>query len=531
MMKNNRIKISELLKQCFVKALFTYISWIGMVESAYAQKPNIVYIFSDDLSFRDLSCYGQTNFTTPNLDEIASHSTRFTQAYAPAPECAPTRGCMLTGLHVGKSPIRINSSARGFEELPENSVTFPKMLQQSGYKTAVIGKWGLGYPNSIGDPRKHGFDYHFGYYDHYEAHSFFPLNLHRNGAIVDYPTNHAFNLEVLYDKERDPKNFDFESMYDSNGKLKYMSENKGVYAVDEFDREALDFIKANKSKPFFLYYTTNLPHGPQIVDDLRDLTDRKDIELRSREWGAMVKRLDISVGKIIQELKKSGVYDNTMIIFASDNGYAMHNPIRTKDDKQEWKDDPWLENKGPFHGGKFSVREAGMRIPFFIKMPNQKKSQIIIQPVWLLDLFPTFAQLINKRVPQNLDGYSLLPILQGKASKIPFDRPFYFYKNNEQSVRMGPWFAHREHPNNQLELFLIDEDQNCSKDLSTFYPEIVKKIELYFNTVHVPHPWYWNPGESQADFQKKQKLAVETKQKIKALRPNHMQLMPWEKSK
>ncbi len=502
-----------------------------LLQATFAQKPNIVFIFSDDLSFRDLSAYGQTNYKTPNLDALVGQSTRFTQAYAAAPECAPSRGCMLTGKQVGRSPIRINSSARGFEELPSNSFTFAKMFQQNGYKTAVIGKWGLGYPNSIGDPRKHGFDYHFGYYDHYEAHSFFPLNLYENGKRVEYPTNNAFNLEVLYDKEKDPKSFDYEGMYDTNGKLKYIQEQKGVYAVDEFDRKATEYIANNKNNPFFLFYTTNLPHGPQIVDDLRDLKDRKEMDLRSREWGAMVKRLDISVGKLIQKLKDEGVYENTLIIFASDNGYAMHNPSKNPNGLQIWEDDEWLKNKGPFNGGKFTIREAGMRIPLFIRMPKQSQPQTVSQPVWLVDLFPTFSEIIKASKTQNIDGYSLLPLLKGQVSLIPKDRPFYFYKNNEQSVRMGAWFGYREHPEKPLQLFLLEEDQTCERDLAAFYPAIVKKIEDYMKTAHQPHDWYWNPGETQADFQKKQKRAIETNQKIQALRPNNMKLMPWEKNK
>lgn len=479
------------MKKSIFIALFYLLS-----QTTFAQKPNIVFIFSDDLSFRDLSAYGQTNYKTPNLDALVAQSTRFTQAYAAAPECAPSRGCMLTGKQVGRSPIRINSSARGFEELPSNAFTFAKMLQQSGYKTAVIGKWGLGYPNSIGDPRKQGFDYHFGYYDHYEAHSFFPLNLYENGKRVEYPTNNAFNLEVLYDKEKDPKGFDYEGMYDANGKLKYIQEQKGVYAVDEFDRNVIEYIAKNKNNPFFLFYTTNLPHGPQIVDDLRDLKDRKDMDLRSREWGAMVKRLDISVGKLIQKLKEEGIYENTMLIFASDNGYAMHNPSKNPNGLQVWEDDKWLKNKGPFNGGKFTIREAGMRIPLFIRMPKQSQPQTVSQPVWLVDLFPTFSEVTKAPKPKNIDGYSLLPMLKGETSKIPQERPFYFYKNNEQSVRMGAWFAYREHPNKALQLFLLEEDQTCERDLAAIYPAVVKKIEDYLQTAHQPHEWYWNPGET-----------------------------------
>lgn len=495
------------------------------------QKPNIVFIFSDDLSFRDLSAYGQTTYRTPNLDALAAQSTRFTQAYAPAPECAPSRGCMLTGRHVGHSPIRINSSARGFESLPDSSYTFAKLLQQQGYRTGVVGKWGLGYANTSGNPLRQGFDYHFGYMDHYEAHSYFPWVLHENGRDVAYPTNRAFNLERLYDKEANPAGYDYAGMYDATGKLKFIDENKGVYAADVIENKALAFIESSRKQPFFLYYTTNLPHGPAIVDDLRQLNGRSDMELRSREWGAMVQRLDLSVGRLIAKLKAEGLYDNTLIIFASDNGYAMHNPGKRDDGQPMWADDKWLRNKGPFDGGKFTVREAGMRIPFFMHLPRQTEARTVGQPVWLLDLWPTFAELVGKPKPKTVDGYSLLPLLTGKPSGIPANRPMYFYKNNEQSVRQGGWFAFREHPAKPLRLYLLEEDQTCERDLAAVYPEVVNELTNYLNTVHEPHPWYWNPGETAADFARKVRKATETGQLIEALRPNGMTLMPWEKKR
>ncbi|HOY16242.1 MAG TPA: sulfatase-like hydrolase/transferase [Haliscomenobacter sp.] len=500
-------------------------------QSIAKPKPNIVFIFSDDLSFRDLSCYGQKVFQTPNLDALAQQSTRFTQAYAPAPECAPTRGCMLTGLHVGRSPIRINSSARGFESLPADSYTFPKFLKKNGYHNAVIGKWGIGYDHDSGNPLKQGFDYHFGYLDHYEAHSYFPRHLYENGKKVEYASNQRFNIQDLYNKERKAQNAaEYESQYNPEGKLRFMAEEKGVYAVDEIEKKALAFIQQQGKKPFFLYYTTNLPHGPSIVDDLRGLKTHPEMNLGSREWAAMVQRLDVSVGRLIEQLKASGVYENTLIIFASDNGYAMHNPQKASNGTQHWPDDPWLNNKGPFKGGKFSVWEAGMRIPLFIHLPNQTQAQTISQPVWLLDLFPTFAAMLGKSAPAGLDGYSLWPLLQGKASRIPADRPFYFYKNNEQAVRKGAWFAHREHPQQALQLYLLEEDQKCEHDLAALFPGVVRELEQYLNTVHQPHPWYWNPGETAEDFQKKRDLARSTGQIVQPYRPNGLSQMPWEKN-
>ncbi len=491
--------------------------------------PNIVFIFSDDLSFRDLSCYGQTNYKTPNLDALASVSTRFTQAYTAAPECAPSRGCMLTGMHLGKSPIRNNSSARGFEYLPDSTYTFAHLLKKAGYNNAVIGKWGLGNKNTPGFPLKQGFDYHYGYLSHFEAHSYFPWKLYENGKDIELKGNQNFDMEFLYAKEDNPKAHDYESIYNAAGKLIKPDAATRQYASDLFDEKALNFIDKQSSKPFFLYFTTNLPHGPAIVDDLRDLKDSSGMPILSREWGAMVQRLDESVGKLIAKLKQKNLYDNTIIIFASDNGYSMHNTKKDAAGNVSWPDDEGLHNKGPFDGGKFSAREGGMRIPFFIHYPKQTTMKIFNQPVWLIDLFPTLAEIAKQPKPKNIDGYSLLPILQNKPTSIPYNRPFYFFKGNEQSLRMGAWFARREAPDKPLQLFLIEEDQACERNVAAVYPTVVKQIETIINKSHTYHPWYWNPGETQAIFNAKKKKAAETNQLIDEYRPNGMKLMPWEK--
>ncbi len=516
------------INKFFFGLLFLSLS----VQSSAQQKyklPNIVFIFSDDLSFRDLSCYGQTNYKTPNLDSLAAVSTRFTQAYTAAPECAPSRGCFMTGLQVGRSPIRNNSSARGFEYLPAESYTWAEMLQKAGYVTGVVGKWGIGSYDNSGNPLKQGFNYHFGYQSHFEAHSYFPWQLYENGKTINYPGNQKFDMEFLYAKEDNPKAHDYESMYDVNGKLVKPEPASRVYASDMFDEKAMDFITKNKTKPFLLYFTTNLPHGPAIVDDLRQLKDRKDLPILSREWGAMVERLDISVGKLIQKLKDEGVYDNTIIVFSSDNGYSMHNTKKDAAGNVTWPDDEGLYNKGPFDGGKFSVREGGMRVPFFIHYPGQKNMKLYNQPVWMVDIFPTFCDIAKQPKPKNIDGYSLMPVLQNKTATIPYDRAFYFFKQNEQAVRKGSWFGIREHPSKPLRLFLLDEDQACERNVAQYYPAVVKDLENILNTSHTPHPWYWNPGETVEDFNKKKKLAKETNQLINELRPNGMKLMPWEK--
>lgn len=494
-------------------------------------QPNIVFIFSDDLSFRDLSIYGQENYKTPNIDALIATSTRFTQGYAGAPECAPSRATLMTGLHVGKSPIKLNSSARGFEPMPDSLATFPKMLQNTGYTTGVIGKWGLGYKDTSGNPLNQGFDYHFGFLTHYEAHSYFPRVLYENNEDVFYPENNSLDIELLYTKNKYQDNTKFEDHYNEEGKLVYMDMEKASYAPDLFDAKASTFIEEHKDRPFLLYFTTNLPHGPTIVDYFRQLKDRKDMDIYGREWGAMVQRLDISVGKLIEKLKKEGLYDNTMIVFASDNGYSMHSPITVESGERVWLDDKDLANKGPFRGGKFGVFEGGMRIPFSIHMPGQTEHDIVSEPVWLVDLFPTFAAISGTPLKQKVDGYSLIPLLNGDCNAIPKNRQMYFYKQNEQAIRQGPWFAYREHPHKPVQLYLLEEDQKIQKDLSAYYPELTEQLKNTLDTIHQPSEWYWNPGDTRAVFdanvQKARQMGIE----VKRYRPNGIERMPWEREK
>ncbi|MBK8042385.1 MAG: sulfatase-like hydrolase/transferase [Haliscomenobacter sp.] len=497
-LKKAKTEMVKILLLCFV---FSSAS----VLAQSSRKPNIVFILSDDLSYRDLSCYGQKQFSTPQIDAFASTSTRFVQAYSAAPECAPSRGCLLTGIHAGKGPIRNNSSARGFEFLPDDAFTFAELLKKAGYTTAVVGKWGLGNKNTPGFPLNQGFDYHFGYLSHYEAHSYFPWKLYENGKEVLYPKNQGFKMDFLYQKEDNPYAHNYEGMYNKEGKLTFPAAGQRTYATDEMDEKSLAFISKNKDRPFFLFYTTNLPHGPAIVDDLRQMTGKDSVPILSREWGAMVERLDISVGKIIRKLKEEGLYDQTIILFASDNGYSMHNLKKDDSGNTYWPDDEWLHNKGAFDGGKFSVKEGGLRIPFFIHYPGQQKASAVSQPVWLVDVFPTLAELTHQRAPKDLDGYSLLPFLIEKPARIPENRAFYFFKNDEQAVRQGAWFGYRKRPGDPLRLFLPEEDPICEHDLAPFFPKVVNELESFLNTAHTPHPWYWNPGDTQAVFDEKGK--------------------------
>lgn len=496
-------------------------------------KPNIIFILADDMSYRDLSCYGQQRYKTPNIDQLAENGIRFSEAYAAAPECAPSRCSLLTGLHTGHSSVRINSSARGQDNLLDQDITIAEALKEAGYNTAFAGKWGIGLPGTEGVPYKQGFDYCFGYYDQTRAHTYIPNFLWENDKKIEYPENAGFEMYRRYDYAGNKA----QNTYDAEGRL-YISELADpygyTYSENEIEKAAFRFLESNDpgktQKPFFLYYATQLPHGPVIVDEIGELAQPDSINQLSREWAAMVVKLDKFVGKLIVHLKETGQYDNTVIFFASDNGYSMCG-YTERGNGPLWPDDPWLKNKGSFTGGKFSVLEGGCRVPFFASCPAKFKPTVYSTPVWLPDFFPTAVELAGADPKSyKTDGTSLLPLLKGEPDKFQAHEAMYFSKGREQAARMGAWKAYRKNPDSKTELYLIEEDTYTQRDLSEIYPEVVKQMEAIMDTSYVPHKWYWNPNETREDYQKKVKLAEETGNILPEYKPNNIDHFPWEKN-
>ena len=216
----------------------------------------------------------------------------------------------------------------------------------------------------------------------------------------------------------------------------------------------------------------------------------------------MVLRMDAFAGELAALLEDLGIRERTLVAFASDNGYSMCGYFARGNRSAGWPDDPFFRNKGPFRGGKFSLLEGGIRVPFFISWPGT------VKPAVSSDLFPTFALLAASHAAPANDGQSLLPILSGNSGDFPANRALYWENGREQAVRMGPWKAYRRDAEDEMQLFLIEEDVGSERNVGRSYPGVAAEMAEIMRREHVDHPWYWNPTETREDFERKQELAA-----------------------
>ncbi len=276
--------------------LFLLPCFLGFAIDAEAratpEKPNIIFILSDDLAQGDLGCYGQALIKTPNLDRMAQEGTRYTQGYSGTTVCAPSRASLMTGLHMGHCPIRANREIQpeGQMPLPEGTVTVAQILKSAGYSTSCIGKWGMGMFDTSGSPLKVGFDHFFGYNCQRHAHSYFPKYL--------YNDDQRFELKANSDPSPNtPK----------------------IYAQNLIADETLRWVRAHAGNPFFLYYSVTLPHAKLEIDDLGAYA-QTDWTLEQKTYAAMVTRLDSDIGRLLSLLKELQIDERTLVMMSGDNG-------------------------------------------------------------------------------------------------------------------------------------------------------------------------------------------------------------------
>ncbi len=481
------------------------------------RKPNIIFILSDDLSYRDLGCYGQKHIDTPNLDRLHGQAMRFTHGYAGACECAPTRCSLMTGMHMGHARIRLNRSVRGQDHLLAEDVTVAEVLKQAGYATAFVGKWGIGTPGTEGVPYKKGFDLAFGYYDQRRAHTYFPEFLYRNEKKIPLPPNVGFDMKNTYRHTRVDSAHD----YDPDGNFVprgVKDPRKVLYSENLIRDEALRFIHQHRDEPFFLYYATQLPHGPVVTPNLRQYRDRKGFpDLRRREWAAMVTHMDESVGRIVSLLEELGIDEDTVVFFAGDNGYSHWGYMA----RRRWLDDPFFHNRGPWRGGKFISMEGGLRVPFFVRWPGKVTPGDCDHVCAFWDFLPTAAELAGVEPPEGIDGISMLPVLTGRPQDQKQHEYLYWENAHVQAARKGRYRAFRAHPSKPMEVFDIVADVGSTKSIAGERPDLVREFERIFQEARTETEWYINPGETKAQIAAKRKRAADTGQMIQLVPPNH----------
>lgn len=471
-------------------------------------KPNIIFILADDLGYAELGAYGQQKIKTPHIDQLASQGIRFTDFYCGSPVCAPSRGVLLTGRHSGHAYVRNNDEMgatkknwdfrevikdpglEGQRPILNTIVTVGELMQQAGYRTACVGKWGLGGPLTEGHPNKQGFDLFYGDMCQRQGHNYYNLHLWKN------------DQQVLLDNEYTPVWTSLDKGSDPLDPASYKKYTSKEYAPDLMLDESLRFIEQNKANPFFLYFAPILPHAPlqvpadseflsyyqeQFGDEEPYLGQRGYFPNRTPHatYAAMVSYLDMQVGKLIDKLKKEGLYENTVIMFTSDNGPTFNGGT----------DSPFFDSAKPFKSewgwGKGFLREGGIRVPLIVSWPGVvAPGSETNSPFAFWDVMPTLNEIAGLQTETETDGTSFLPTLKGETQA---EKEFLYWEfpmkayGGQQAVRMGDWKGYRSQMNDgnlTTQLFNLKTDPQEQQDLASEHPEIVAQIEKIMKQEH-----------------------------------------------
>jgi len=470
----------------------TGISWI---QAAVPNRPpNIIFILADDLGYGDIGAYGQKKIRTPNLDRLAAEGMRFTRHYSGNAVCAPSRCVLMTGKHPGHAFIRNNKEVQPEGQWPMRAweVTIAELLHARGYVTGAFGKWGLGMFGTEGDPLRQGFDRFFGFNCQRHAHNYYTTYLWDNDHRI-YLDNPPFSPYQRFPKGLDPHN-----------PANYKRYQGKVYAPDLIRDAALDFIKKNQNRPFFLYFATTVPHLPlQVPDDsLQEylgkwpdppyLGDRAYLPHYAPRaaYAAMITRMDRDIGMMMKLIKDLGLWENTIWVFTSDNG-----PLYSK---LGGTDTEFFDSAGGLRGRKGSLYEGGVRVPCIVTWKGHIPAGTVSDRITgFEDWLPTLLDLIGSKdlIPEDIDGISFAPTLLGKTQppRLFLYREFPGY-SGWQAVWIGNWKGVR-HPLNprrgqkpglKLELYNLATDRAETHNVADQHPDIVRKMLQIMEQEHTP---------------------------------------------
>ncbi len=494
-MKFSNIPTLSVLVLSVLLCLFT-----TQAEAQHKGKPNIIFILADDLGYGDIGCYGQKLIKTPNLDRMAREGLKFANFYAGSTVCAPSRSVLMTGQHTGRTWVRGNAGRdnKASQTLRPKDVTVAEVLKGAGYKTALIGKWGLGELNSSGHPNKQGFDYFFGYLNQRHAHNHYPEFLIRNSAIVKL-RNITDPAYTALRKEKGLPN---------DGAGWATPEGRIDYAHGLFAQEALDYIgKTKPNEPFFLYLAFNIPHanneGTRGTGNGQDVPDHgiysdKDWPEPDKGQAAMITLMDRDIGRILTLLEQKKIAGNTLVIFTSDNG-----PHKEGGNHPEF-----FNASGPLKGIKRALYEGGTRVPGIFWWPGKiapdRTSRL---PAYFGDFMATAADISGGKAPKNIQSVSLLPTLLGnerQQKKHPYLYWEFYEQGSKQSVQFGKWKAIRKPMlTGPVELYDLSSDLGEDKNVAEQHPDIVKRAVKYMQEGHQHDPKWKIPAAKKKKGKKK----------------------------
>ena len=466
------------------------------------QRPNIIYILADDLGYGEIGVFGQKLIETPNIDNLAKSGMIFTDHYSGAPVCAPARSVLLTGNHSGNTHIRANGEwsergnvwsfkamledpyLEGQRPLLDSITTVAQVLHDNGYKTGMVGKWGLGAPLTNSIPNKKGFDFFYGYNCQRQAHTYYPTHLWKNETrdlLDNYIVTKQEGLDGL----------------DPNEPESYSKYNQNDYAPTLMHKEALNFISRNQSTSFFLYYASPIPHlplqAPKKWVNYYQKKFGKEIPYTGKSYypnktpratyAAMISYLDEQVGELIEKLKEINQYENTLIIFTSDNGPSWVDHVDYK----------FFNSTGKFVNSrrtmKGSVSEGGIRVPMIASWPNKIKAGSKSNHISAFyDFFETACDVAGIDNEIQTDGVSFYPeMIGGVQAKHDYLYWEYPASGGLQAIRMGKWKGVKnnlfKNPS-KLKLFDLSYDEKELNDVSSKNPEIVKELEQKLKEAH-----------------------------------------------
>jgi len=439
---------------------------------ATPERPNIVFILADDLGYGDLSCYGSESVRTPNIDRLADRGTRFTQCYAGSGISSPSRCSLMTGKNTGNTTIRDNTCTaggiKGLKISPQGDTTIIRranllptdttiatVLHAAGYRTCLVNKWHLDGYDPKASPIHCGFD---------EFHGWLISTVYSNDPYY-YPY-YRFDGDSLINIE--------ENAHDA-----HVRHNTDISTDD-----AISFIRRSKDAPFFLYLAYDAPHEPYIIDETVWYDDEQ-WDMNTKRYASLITHMDRAIGRLLDELERQGLSENTLVIFASDNGAAVQAPLKE------------LNCNAGFRGRKAQLYEGGIRVPLIVYQPGRVPVQKLDNIVYFPDMMPTLAAEAGatEHLPQRISGIDVSPLFHGEQVDTD-DRLLYWeFPGKQRAARRGDWKCVTIKKNAPLELYNLKDDPGETTNLADKHPEMVAEFDKAMKAARTPSPNWPTPDD------------------------------------